>query len=404
MPKAPDTTLTTLCLPTTYLRARRERIQALRASEIQFRDTVENAVEGIIRTSAKGEFVYVNPSFARMLGYDSPAEVLESITDVSHQVYVDPEVRRDFLMRLNRDGQARCEYEAWKKDGTTTWLSVSSRVVHDQRDHFLYFESIAEDISERRHREAKLVELTCSLAKSNAELQHFAHMVAHDLNQPLRTIVGYGQVLANNFSQTLGEEGAQCITYMSEAALRMSELIDDILTLSQLHYRPTPSTLVDMNEVVREVWSDLQAAVRESCAEMEIEKLPWVWAHKSKLQRLIQNLLSNSLKFRGEHPVRISVSAALKGNHWVFEVRDNGIGFEEASHEKIFEFFVQLNDRRQFGGTGMGLAMCKRIVELYGGRIWAHSTPGSGSSFFFSLPELGNKGSGNPDSTAVPSE
>ncbi len=360
--------------------------QGLALAEFSFRSTVENAVEGIIRTSGDKRFIFSNPAFARMLGYNSPEDLLSSIKDVSRQVYVKPEVRKDFLERLQRDGQARCEYEAWKKDGTTTWLHVSSRVVRDKKGNFLYYESIAEDVSERRNREIELAKAVEALARSNAELERFAFVVAHDLNEPLRTIRTYGGLLAKISNDSLGESAKEAIAFMTEATGRMKTLIDDILAFSQVDFRPSLPQPVDVNKVMANVLANLEVAAKEAGAEFSIGNLPAVKTHDAKMERLFQNLVSNAMKFRRAVPLHISIDAVGEGSFWKFAVRDNGIGFDPKYSEKIFEFFVQL-DRRRYAGSGMGLAMCRRIVEFYGGRIWAESKPGCGTTFYFTLPK-----------------
>ncbi len=371
----------------TYVLARRPLNRRLREINHKYLNTVENAAEGIVQTTREGKFLAANTAFAQMLDYESGAELMERVDDINHQIYVNPEVRQRFLSDLDKDGRARCEYEAFRKDGSTTWLFASSRVVESREGEFLYYESIVEDVSERRAREAELKEIASSLSRSNMELQRFAHTVAHDLMEPIRTVNTYVEMLARTYRDKIGPDAETHIGFITSSMKRLKNFIDDILAFSRVDWQSNESEHVDMNQVTREVLENLGAVIKESKAEIHVSKLPVVCGERVKYQRLFQNLMSNAIKFRGDNPPKISITSTKNGRRWLFTLQDNGIGFDNRHAERIFEFFSRLNDQSKYPGSGMGLAVCKRIVELEGGRIWAESSPGKGTKFMFTLPE-----------------
>jgi light-regulated signal transduction histidine kinase (bacteriophytochrome) len=305
-------------------------------------------------------------------------------------------VRKVFLDRLHSEGKTRCEYQAWRKDGTTAWFQASSRLVNDDKGKFLYYESIVEDISDRRHKEVKLKNTAESLTRSNLELNRFAHTVAHDLNEPLRTVQTYSALLAGEYQSKLDPEARGYLDFLVGATSRMKAFVDDILNFSQVDGKDTVVEELDMGEIAREIVQNLTTAIHEVGAQIIIEPLPIVRGDKAKFLRLFQNLISNSLKFRSEAPLVISISATLSGSYWVFCIKDNGMGFDQKNSEKIFELFARVVDREKFSGSGMGLSMCKRIIETQGGRIWAESQPGHGSCFYFTIPSILFDAKGKP--------
>jgi light-regulated signal transduction histidine kinase (bacteriophytochrome) len=266
--------------------------------------------------------------------------------------------------------------------------------VEDEKEKFLYYESIAEDSSERRNRETELTNAVSALARSNAELERVAFVVAHDLNEPLRTIRTYVGLLVHTYGAPASPQSKEsfelvskeAVDFIMQATERMKILIDDILAFSQVDFRSSQTESVDRNSALFNVMATLEAAVKEAGAEIVISSLPPVQAQRAKMERLFQNLISNSIKFRGASPLRISIGVEAHDGRWRFYVRDHGIGFDSKYAEKIFEFFVQL-DRRKYAGSGMGLAMCKRIVKLYGGKIWAESKVVEGTTISFTLPK-----------------
>ncbi len=366
--------------------ARRSLWRTLRESEERYRSTVENAVEGIIQTSRDGGFLRVNGAYARMLGYESSEELICKVRDIDREVYVDPEVRRDFLMRLARDKKAKCEYQTWKKDGSTIWVLASSRVVQDSAGRFLYYESIVEDVTERRQNEARLKDLAESLARSNADLNRFAQTVAHDLTEPLRTLSTYSALLTRIYRNQVGPEADTYADFVDSATKRMKALIDDILAFAQVEWSSSSLEPLDMNQLVKEVVHGLETTIQEKQVTVDIARLPTIQGDRFKLQRLFQNLVANSIKFRSPGSAHVLIDCNQEGTRHTFSVRDNGIGFDPKYSEAVFKLFARVANRKDHPGSGMGLATCKSIVEFHGGRIWADSSVGKGTTVFFTLP------------------
>jgi light-regulated signal transduction histidine kinase (bacteriophytochrome) len=232
----------------------------------------------------------------------------------------------------------------------------------------------------------ELRQKTEELARSNAELEQFAYVASHDLQEPLRMVSSYAQLLEQRYNDLLDDRAKKYIFYAVDGAARMQRLITDLLSYSRVESRAQPLARTDSHAVLGEAIRNLSEAIAESHALVINDDLPTVWADHSQLVQLFQNLIGNAIKFHGPESPRVHVSAARNGNKWVFCVRNSGIGIDAQYFERIFVIFQRLHGRGEYPGTGIGLALCKRIVERHGGRIWVESEPGKGSAFFFSLP------------------
>jgi signal transduction histidine kinase len=224
------------------------------------------------------------------------------------------------------------------------------------------------------------------LARSNAELQEFAYVASHDLQEPLRAVAGCVHLLEERCRSRLDATETELIGHTIDGAVRMQTLIEDLLTLSRVGTHGTSFEKIDMNEALSWALSNLVRALRESGGEVTHEALPTIEADRTQMMQLLQNLIGNSIKFRRERPPRIQVSAQEKDGAWVFALRDNGIGIDPQYFEKIFRPFQRLHTRREYPGTGIGLAVCKKIVTRHGGRIWLDSELGLGTTFYFTIP------------------
>jgi light-regulated signal transduction histidine kinase (bacteriophytochrome) len=226
-----------------------------------------------------------------------------------------------------------------------------------------------------------------ALKQSNEDLQQFAYVASHDLQEPLRTIASYTQLLARRYHSKLDEQADEFIGFIVDAARRMSELIQDLLAYSRAANAPEqpPHQIVPMGQVFRAVQTNLKASIDDSGATVTAGELPVVKADAAQMVQLLQNLISNGIKYRGEEPPRISVSAERADDDWIFSVEDNGIGIDPQYQERIFGIFKRLHGSK-YPGTGVGLAICKRIVERHGGKIWVESSGDHGSTFRFTLP------------------
>lgn len=224
------------------------------------------------------------------------------------------------------------------------------------------------------------------LARSNDELRQFAYIASHDLQEPLRMVTNFGQLLQRDMPEGADAEASEWLGYVVEGGQRMQTLIRDLLEYSEIDYQARPFQEVSLDRVVQLVLANLRASVTDTGAEITCNELPTIVGDKPQLVQLLQNLISNAIKFHDQPPPRIHLSAERKNGEWIVAVRDHGIGIAPAYHDRVFEFFRRLHNRDRFPGTGIGLAICKRVVERHGGRIWVESAPGEGSTFYFTLP------------------
>jgi len=232
----------------------------------------------------------------------------------------------------------------------------------------------------RAQAEARATEL----AKSNADLERFAFAASHDLREPLRTVLSYSQLLSRRYTGRLDADADEFMGFIEDGAKRMGLLIDDLLDYSRVVHLAEQPALVDSAVALQAAWENCQAAVEESGATITFDSLPTLGVNELQLTQVLQNLISNALKYRAAEPPRIHVSATRSDGYCIFSVRDNGIGIPAQYHDQIFVLFKRLQ-REKASGTGVGLALCKRIVERHGGRIWVESEPGKGSTFYFSI-------------------
>jgi light-regulated signal transduction histidine kinase (bacteriophytochrome) len=239
-----------------------------------------------------------------------------------------------------------------------------------------------------KERTAELKKTADELARSNADLKEFAYVVSHDLKEPLQAMRGFLRLLEKRYKDKLDEEANKLVKYAIDSARRMQELIKDLLEYSRVgtkkskEFKPTDCSLI-LNKVI----SNLQSAIEESGAKVTNTILPTVMSDAMQLSSLFQNLVGNAIKFRGAEAPKIHISAKRKGDEWLFSVRDNGIGIDQKFTDSIFAVFQRLHSSDEYPGTGIGLAICKKIVERHGGRIWFESQPGKGATFYFTIPE-----------------
>ena len=245
---------------------------------------------------------------------------------------------------------------------------------------------ICTDITERKRGEQKLEQLTTDLKRSNQELEQFAYVASHDLQEPLRAITGFTQLLRQDYQNQLDESAQEYMNYIVDGATRMRQLIQDLLTYCRLGTDHQEFVPIDCNVVVRQAIANLEVAIADSNATVTHESLPTLKADKTQLVQLFQNLISNAVKFRRDQPPQVHIHAQLRNQEWLFCVRGNGIGIESKYLTRIFEVFKRLHSRTEFPGTGIGLAICKKIIERHGGSIWAESQPELGTTFYFKIP------------------
>lgn len=267
-------------------------------------------------------------------------------------------------------------------------MLLNARKIYRKTNHVKLILLAIEDITERKCIEEALVRQAKELVRSNTELERFAYVTSHDLQEPLRMVSSYVQLLENRYKDKLDADANEFIGYAVDGVNWMQTLIDALLTYAHVGTQAKAFELSDCNKVVARALLNLQVAIQEHKAEVTYGPMLSVMADSSQLEQLFQNLIGNAIKFQGKEPPRVHIAVEEKDNDWLFSVKDNGIGIDPKSSERIFEIFQRLHSRKAYPGTGIGLAICKKIVERHGGRIWVESMPGQGSTFYFTIPIL----------------
>ena len=339
----------------------------------------------MVITDPTGSIEYVNPKFTEITGY-SLAEALGKSPCILKSGHTPPEVHERLWQAITAGKEWRGEILNRKKNGELFWGRASISPIVDEAGRVTHFLAVNEDITERRRADKALRLLNEELMRSNNELEQFAYVASHDLQEPLRMVASYTDLLAERYAGKLDEKADKFIRYAVEGARRMQELINDLLALSRVNSRGEPFEIVACADVVAKVRQDLAKAIEESGAEICVGGLPVVLAARTQLAQLFQNLIGNAIKFRGDASPRVEISAAQDGSNWVFTVKDNGIGIAREFHERVFVIFQRLHERQKYSGSGIGPAIAKKIVERHKGRIWVESEVGAGTHFFFSIP------------------
>jgi PAS domain S-box-containing protein len=368
---------------------RRRAEEALRESEERFRKIFEEGPVGIAVVGPDLRLQQVNAAFAAITGRSPEELVGRSFAEITHPDDVDADVelaRRVFAGELP---SYRIEKRYLRPDGEAVWVDLTAAAVRDEAGGVRYGLAIVADISARKRAEAEREAAMAELQRSNAELAQFAYLASHDLQEPLRMVAGYVQLLARRYRGRLDATADEFIGYAVDGVERMQTLIRDLLDYCRIDAASRPFVDVDLGEVVSRVLSSLEPSVAASGATVEVGPLPVVRGDHVQLGQVFQNLLTNALKFvaPGTAPA-VVVAARLSddGREWVVSVSDNGIGVEPRFAERIFGMFQRLHTRDAYPGTGIGLAICKRVVERHGGRIWVEPRPSGGSIFSFTIP------------------
>jgi PAS domain S-box-containing protein len=277
------------------------------------------------------------------------------------------------------------ELEMCGRNGDAVLVRLQQNQVRDSHGAVAGLRCTMLDITELRRQEELLKRQAADLARSNAELEQFAYVASHDLQEPLRMVASFTQLLAKRYAGKLDAKADEYIKYTVDGAKRMQQLIADLLALSRVGTKGGEFRDVPLAEVMSDVLLNLSPAIQESGAAVVEDSLPTVFADRGQMTQLLQNLIGNAIKFRDAKAPQVHISAAEAGDDWTISVRDNGIGIAPEHAERVFQIFQRLHTRDQYPGTGIGLAVCRKIVERHGGKIWLDSTPGGGTTFHFTL-------------------
>ena len=360
---------------------------ALRESEARFRSITQSATDAIISADGDDNIISWNKGAQTIFGYTEEEALAKSLTIIIPERYSD--AHKKGFERVNSTDETRIigksvEMFGMRRDGSEfpLELSLSTWKIGLRR----LYSGIIRDITERKQSEEKLKQTLAELERSNKDLEQFAYAASHDLQEPLRTVSNFSQLLARRYKGKLDVKADQFIGFIVDGTTRMQQMIDDLLVYSRVSTRAKPFEPTDCETVFDQTLANVKMAIEESGAVVTHDPLPTVMADVSQMVQLFQNLLSNAIKFRKEKP-RITVSAVQKGNEWLFSVQDNGIGIAPEFMEYIFKMFQREHASAEYPGTGVGLAICKKIVERHSGRTWVESEQGKGSTFYFTIPK-----------------
>lgn len=364
-----------------------KRAEALRvASEERLRAIFSHVALGIAQTDLSGRFLMVNPGICQIAGLTKEQALSSGLCELAHPE--DAPMLRKRLAMLESDGKrSTSEFRFVRPDGSSVWTATSISLSKGTSGVPRYAVAVVQDITERKKAEQALEEANRTLERANEDLRQFSYVASHDLKEPIRTVITYSQLLASRYQTGSNPEAGEIVDTIVASARRIHDLISDLLRYAQVS---DPNLLlqfgtVAMDGVLGFCLSNLGPHLHENCATLTHDPLPEVTGDFGDLMQLLQQLIGNAVKYRGAEPPRIHVSARREGSEWVFSVADNGIGIDPKYADRVFLPFKKLHGRR-YPGNGIGLAICKKVIERHGGRIWVESSPGAGATFRFTLP------------------
>ena len=382
----------------TELAERKRAEQSVRDSEALYHSLVDTLPINILRKDLCGRITYGNRGYCERMGKPLSALLGKTDYDFFPKALAEKYLRDD--EKVVRSGEMFEDIEEHHAgDGQKLYVHVLKAPVRDAQARIVGTQIIFWDVTARKLAEEALEKAAAELARSNKELEQFAYVASHDLQEPLRMITSYTQLIAKRYQEKLDNDAREFMHFAVDGALRMQKLIQGLLEYSRVGTRGRPFEQCDCAQILDGALSNLKLAIEESGSKISRDVMPTVMGDPTQLTQLFQNLIGNGLKFRGPKPPTIYIGVERKQRaeaaslnvapyEWIFQVRDNGIGIEPQYFDRIFIIFQRLHTQEQYPGTGIGLAICKKIVERHGGRIWVESKPGSGTTFHFALPAL----------------
>ncbi len=361
-----------------------ERTAELQQSEARYRTLTESSPDMIFLINPDMTVDYVNRVAAGQFGTEAAAVIGQP-----HAALFPPEIaarQQQALQHVLTSGEMIQAESKVKFPRGEVWLHTRLVPIALNGHGVTAVLGISRDITSLKEAELALKEKAVDLERSNKELEQFAYVASHDLQEPLRMVTNYMQLLQRRYEDQLDEKAEKYIDFAVDGASRMKVLIDDLLTFSRVGTRGKPFEPVSVALVLQQVLDDLQLSIQETNASISHDPLPTIMADDNQLRQLLQNLIGNAIKFRGETQPQVHIGVEKQDDMWHFCVQDNGIGIDPRFAERIFVIFQRLHTRTHYGGTGIGLAICKKIVERHGGQIWVESQPDSGAAFHFTIP------------------
>jgi two-component system, LuxR family, sensor kinase FixL len=348
---------------------------------------IEQSLSAIVITNFDGKIEYINPIFTEITGYSSE-EIIGKSPSVLKSGFHDKAFYKELWSTIKAGDNWKSEVCNRKKNGQLYWELQTITPIRDEQGVITNFISVRTDDTERKRAEEQLQIYAKELERSNSELESFASIASHDLMEPLRKIASFGERVME-LVPTIEEKPKDYIRRMQRAAEKMNQLVLDLLNLSKVQNKPVPFEKIDLNEVVGEALENLEKLIKETKGEVHFDKLPIVYGESSQIMQLFQNLICNGLKFYSSQRLpKVYVRVhKIKNDGFKITVEDNGIGLDEKYCDRIFNPFERLHGHTEYDGTGMGLAICKKIVELHGGLIKAESVLGKGTKIIFTLPD-----------------
>ena len=370
------------------IRTRKWANEALRRSAFEFHDLYDKTPCGYFSLDFQGAFLQINATLLAWLGYrrEDIVQILE------FRCLLTPESAQRFetvFARFTKQGRIEeLGLDMLRKGGSVMPILLTAEAIRDSSGHYISCRSTVSDITERKKSEEHLLKTVKELKRSNDELQQFAYVASHDLQEPLRMVASYTQLLAKRYKGRLDSDADEFIAYAVDGSNRMQGLIQDLLAYSRAGTNAKALHEISSENALKEALTNLRATIEESGAVVTHDPLPAITMDDMQLAQVFQNLVGNAIKYRGAEAPHVHVSAAKNGgNECIFSVRDNGMGIDPQYSERIFILFQRLHGQKEFKGPGIGLAICKKIVERLGGRIWVESQREKGSTFYFAVPE-----------------
>jgi PAS domain S-box-containing protein len=343
----------------------------------RFHFLAESMPQKIFTATPSGEVDYFNRQWMEFTGLSMEQMMGWGWTQFVHPDDVQENVKA-WKHSVTSGEPFQHEHRFQRADGRYRWHLSRARAMRDELGRITMWIGSNTDIHEQKEKEEEL-------RRANEDLKQFAYSASHDLQEPIRNVAVYSEVIARRYANVLDDTGRQYLEFLREGGHRLTTLVSDLLAYTKASMAELSQSTVDASEALQNAIASLNQAIRETGAQVTWDPLPEVSMGEAHLQQIFQNLIANGLKYRNSEPPRVHVNATRRGNQWCFSVKDNGIGIDPQYKEKIFGLFKRLHHDQRYSGTGIGLAICQRVVERYGGRIWVESEPGKGATFFFTV-------------------